>query len=203
LEAVLDPAVSPLLSMLDAEAVALLYYRTGEVAAEWAEAELGAPRRRSRGVAVVDGAGDGDASATGTSSLSPVCRQSVAGGDRVLASSELRHAVIRRGAAAIGDGAFMDCRSLAIMATPDFVTAIGDYAFWGCRSLAAVAISDSVTTIGRGAFSSCSTLAAVAIPSSVTAIGNNAFWGCSSLAAVAITGSCHLEDPNPGFRVQS
>jgi hypothetical protein len=166
LEAVLDPAVSPLLSMLDAEAVALLYYRTGEAAAEWAEAELGAPRRRSQGVAVVDGAGDG-----------------------VLAGSELRHAVIRRGAEAIGDRAFFRCSALAAVAIPDAVTTIGNNAFQGCSSLAAVAIPDAVTTIGNGAFCGCIALAAVAIPDSVTAISDSAFDGCSSLAAVAIPDS--------------
>ena len=117
-EAVLDPAVSPLLSMMDAEAVALLYYRAGEEAvAEWAEAELGAPRRRSQGVALVDGAGAG-----------------------VLAGSELRHAVIRRGTAAIGDGAFFRCSALAAVAIPDSVTTIGDYAFEGV-SLSATQIA--------------------------------------------------------------
>jgi hypothetical protein len=53
---VLDPAVSPLLSMLDAGAVALLYHHGGEAAA-WAEEELGSAARVAQGVAIVDGVG--------------------------------------------------------------------------------------------------------------------------------------------------
>ncbi|WP_455523292.1 leucine-rich repeat protein [Porphyromonas endodontalis] len=82
---------------------------------------------------------------------------------------------------AIGDKAFLGCRSLTQITIPSSVTAIGDKAFLGCRSLTQITIPDSVTSIGEGAFTNCSNLTQITIPDSVTSIGNWAFSGCSSL----------------------
>lgn len=59
------------------------------------------------------------------------------------------------------------------------VTAIGDRAFILCRSLTSVIIPGSVAEIGENAFYGCTGLTNVTIPEGVTSIGNSVFYGCS------------------------
>lgn len=67
------------------------------------------------------------------------------------------------------------------------VTAIGDGAFLGCKSLTSINIPNSVTDIGDVAFRDCSSLTTVNIPNSITVIGDAVFRGCSSLACISVT----------------
>lgn len=90
------------------------------------------------------------------------------------------------GVTAIGDIAFLLCKSLTSITIPDSVTAIGDSAFGYCSSLTSITISDSVTTIGKSAFSLCESLTSVIIPGSVTTIGDSAFSLCRSLTSIVI-----------------
>eukprot|EP00927_Polykrikos_kofoidii_P001941 TRINITY_DN10750_c0_g1_i1.p1 TRINITY_DN10750_c0_g1~~TRINITY_DN10750_c0_g1_i1.p1 ORF type:complete len:540 (+),score=80.05 TRINITY_DN10750_c0_g1_i1:106-1725(+) len=165
----LDPAVSPLLTMLAPEAVAALLVVLGHPVARWAEHELGQPNRRAEGWMVVG-------------EFSRAVRQEVIG-------SKTMHVVIRPGTTSIDEMAFRGCSSLASVSIPGSVTQIGKAAFFQCSSMTSVSIPDSVVQIGMAAFWGGSSLASVSIPGSVTQIGEHAFSGCSSLASVAILGS--------------
>ena len=85
---------------------------------------------------------------------------------------------IRDGVKVIGDKAFIRCKSLTIIKTPNSVTTIGDSAFYYCDSLTNINIPNSVTTIGDSAFYYCGSLTSINIPNSVTTIGDKAFAGC-------------------------
>eukprot|EP01052_Picozoa_sp_SAG31_P029534 SAG31_NODE_2943_length_4877_cov_5.912725_4_plen_443_part_00 len=174
---VMDPAISPLLTMLPAASLAAIFVATGgrNPIGGWVVRELDSPSRRADGWLVV-GDDDGFANAKRQARTRHYLNDTF-------------HIVIRPGVEQIGVCAFVDCWPLASVAIPDSVTQIGDGAFAGCWSLASVAIPDSVTQISFGAFEGCSSLASVAIPDSVTRIGNDAFRGCSSLASVAIPDS--------------
>ena len=173
-EAALDPAVSPLLTLLPAKAVSLLVFAPAggqpgqRVVAGWAERELETPRRRAEGWLVVGG---GQA------------------GGRQAKESGAAHLVIRPGTTKIDNYAFEDCTAVVSVAIPASVTQIGGYAFSGCSAVVSVAIPASVTEIGSGAFYKCRALVSVAIPASVTEIGDYAFAECSSVVSVAIPAS--------------
>ena len=86
----------------------------------------------------------------------------------------------------IGNGAFMDCTSLASIIIPNSVTSIGGSAFYGCTSLTSITIPNSVTSIRHWAFSYCTSLTSITIPNSITNIEGNAFIGCTSLTSITI-----------------
>ena len=112
------------------------------------------------------------------------------------------------GMVAIGDGAFYECKGLAVITIPegvthigvgafnssgltgviipDSVTAIGDGAFARCTSLTSAILPEGVTHIGDAVFSWCEDLTSVTIPASVTSIGDHAFSGCKRLTSVTI-----------------
>jgi hypothetical protein len=149
MEAVLDPAVSPLLSMLPPEAVVALWCATVDArdespVAEWAGAEMGSQQRQAQGWLVAGGDRD-------------------SGGELVQSSEGLAEhvrVVIRPGTAVIRQGAFEGCEGMVSVLIPPSVTRIGDRAFYGCEWMQWVAIPASVTQIGNFAFSGCSTLEA-------------------------------------------
>jgi len=93
------------------------------------------------------------------------------------------------GVISIGNGAFLNCDSLASISASASVTAIGDWAFAFCRNLTNVTIAEGVTAIGNWAFVECIRLTGIAIPSSVTSIGNAAFYWCESLTSITIPSS--------------
>jgi hypothetical protein len=93
------------------------------------------------------------------------------------------------GITAIGDDAFLNCKSLTVINIPDSVISIGDGAFCGCQNLTAINIPAGVTAIRDKAFSGCQSLTAINIPDSVTAIGDEAFLDCKSLRAIDISAS--------------
>eukprot|EP01052_Picozoa_sp_SAG31_P023958 SAG31_NODE_2008_length_6673_cov_3.990265_8_plen_352_part_00 len=140
---VMDPAVSPLLTMLPAASLAAIFVATGggNQIGGWVVRELDSPSRRAEGWLVV-GDDDGFAKA------------------KQQAKKTLTHIVIKHGTTQIGNEAFCGCSLLASVAIPGSVTQIGYWAFHGCSSLASVAIPDSVTRIGNGAFAGCPSLLA-------------------------------------------
>ncbi len=52
----------------------------------------------------------------------------------------------------LGNGVFMNNKTLSSVILPDGLRAIGDAAFYGCESLERVVIPESVTSIGKNAF---------------------------------------------------
>ena len=107
---------------------------------------------------------------------------------------------IRDGVKVIGDKAFIRCKSLTIINTPNSVTTIGDSAFRGCDSLTSINIPNSVTMIGDTAFSECESLTSINIPNSVTTIGDGVFSGCNSLISITIPSSVITITENPFYR---
>ncbi len=66
------------------------------------------------------------------------------------------------------------------------VTAIGDGAFLNNKTLKMLEMSDSIQTIGKKAFYKCSRLTRIKISSSVNKIGSKAFFGCRNLKKIVI-----------------
>eukprot|EP00927_Polykrikos_kofoidii_P001942 TRINITY_DN10750_c0_g1_i2.p1 TRINITY_DN10750_c0_g1~~TRINITY_DN10750_c0_g1_i2.p1 ORF type:complete len:494 (+),score=78.67 TRINITY_DN10750_c0_g1_i2:106-1587(+) len=188
----LDPAVSPLLTMLAPEAVAALLVVLGHPVARWAEHELGQPNRRAEGWMVV-----GEFSRAvrqeviGSKTMHVVIRPGTTSIDEMAfrGCSSLASVSIPGSVTQIGKAAFFQCSSMTSVSIPDSVVQIGMAAFWGGSSLASVSIPGSVTQIGKAAFFQCSSMTSVSIPDSVVQIGMAAFWGGSSLASVSIPGS--------------
>ena len=89
----------------------------------------------------------------------------------------------------IGNGAFLDCKSLKRVKIPNYVTKINTASFQHCESLTRVEIPKSVTLIDNLAFSACTGLTRVDIPSTVTKIGNYAFADCPNLTIYGKSGS--------------
>ena len=111
----------------------------------------------------------------------------------------------------IGDEAFDNHKTIAVIELPNSITSIGynafynstlqeivipesvtdieDYAFGSCSKLTSVTIGDGVTSIGESAFRNCSSLTSITIPESVTSIGQSAFSSCSSLTSITIPNS--------------
>ena len=195
----LDPNVSPLLTMLPAEAVAVLWVGTsahkGNRVAQWAEVEMTRKERKADGWLVAGGDPDAGQQVKSSGAAHVVIRPGTAAiAKKAFAGCEGLVSVlippsVTRIEGGLYEGAFARCSALASVAIPASVTAISDGAFDGCSSLASVAIPASVTEIGDHAFAGCRSLASVAIPASVTAIGGDAFYGCSALASVAIPAS--------------
>ena len=115
-EAILDPDVSPFLTVLAPEALAALLVVVGgqpnHPVAGWAERELSTPRCHSQGWLLV-------------SEISGAIKEQVQ-------QNQIAHIVIRPGVTQIGDDAFAGCSSLASVTIPDSVTQIGGGAFGGC-----------------------------------------------------------------------
>ena len=61
----------------------------------------------------------------------------------------------------IGEGAFMNCKSLTSITLPENVKKIGGSAFWGCSSLTSFLIGANVSQIGANAFFNCDKLTAI------------------------------------------
>lgn len=78
--------------------------------------------------------------------------------------SYLEEVVLADGCTKIGDGAFINCKSLKKISIPDTVQSIGDSVFSGCTSLEQLVIPSSVTEIGEGAFQNCSSLKELSLP---------------------------------------
>ena len=87
--------------------------------------------------------------------------------------------VMSSGVTSIGNGAFMDCKSLTSITIPEGVTEISAFAFDSCSNLTSVTIPESVTSIGASSFAFCSRLTSVFMyPSfSENLMQSNSFYG--------------------------
>lgn len=97
----------------------------------------------------------------------------------------------------IGDGAFMDCRSLTTVTLPYFIARIGNSAFENCTALATFTTMDgadsktaALRTIGDRAFFGNTSLNNVDVNTtkSVNTIGVSAFENCGQLATINLSG---------------
>ena len=86
------------------------------------------------------------------------------------------------GVNAIGDGAFLFCRSLTGVTLPEGVSSIGARAFEGCVSLGEATLPGSVTRIGRGAFRGCRSLRTFRMPEHPVDFDGGVFTDCPALA---------------------
>lgn len=69
------------------------------------------------------------------------------------------------------------------------IKTIGESAFENCSSLAVIEIPSGVTTIGKWAFKGCTSLTKVVIPETVTSIDATAFEGCDFAQFYVVPGS--------------
>ncbi len=101
----------------------------------------------------------------------------------------------------IGEGAFMQCESLAsIVVSPDnkyyksvdncCLSKDGRRLIFGCKNSI---IPEGVTEICCAAFSGCAGLTSVEIPESVNTVGGLCFYGCSGLSSIIVS------ENNAGF----
>ena len=106
-------------------------------------------------------------------------------------------ALIPNGVTSIGDDAFNNADSLAVIRIPNSVTTIGSYAFYDAGALETVIFTDgsALGTIGYAAFMYTNRLYEITIPNTVTSIGSYAFYNASSLLSVTIPRSVRtIED---------
>lgn len=88
-----------------------------------------------------------------------------------------------QGVTTIGRDGFSRCPITSIE-LPSTVTSIGQSAFFQSTTLAIITIPNSVTNIGQGAFNGCTGLTTIYIPDSVTSIATGAFQNSSNLGII-------------------
>lgn len=108
----------------------------------------------------------------------------------------------------IGEKAFFECKSLAIVSIPEGVATIERYCFKGaglqnlklpntlktighaafaqCKMLLDVEIPEGVISLELDAFGDCHSLKTVKLPSTLKAINRGVFWSCNSLEEIRI-----------------
>lgn len=88
----------------------------------------------------------------------------------------------------VGEKAFMNCESLTEIALPAKVKEISDYAFCGMSNLetAEFAEGSALESVGEGAFMNCKSLAEIVLPDTVKDIEMGAFNGCSSIQSFTV-----------------
>lgn len=88
---------------------------------------------------------------------------------------------------AIGDEAFMGCRSLTSVQLPNTIQTLGEGAFAVCQGMISVNIPEGVTELPVGCFGNCRALTSVTLPSTLKEIGKMAFYGCVLLETTSFT----------------
>ena len=89
------------------------------------------------------------------------------------------------GNAAVGKGAFSECKDLKTVSFTGHGTVIGTRAFYNDSSLSSVDFSGAAS-IGLKAFPYCDGLISVVIPGCVSAVGGYAFFNCANLKEITI-----------------
>ena len=84
--------------------------------------------------------------------------------------------------------AFANCTALKHVELPEHLSAIGNRAFMNCKSLQSIDLPD-LTEIEHNTFNGCNSLTEVVIPDTVQSVGNGAFRNCEELASVTFRGS--------------
>lgn len=110
--------------------------------------------------------------------------------------------------AEIGESAFADCPSLAIVDVSNVqkiekeafkndiaikddmdargVREIGEGAFSGCNGMTEILLGEGLKSLGKNTFASCSALETMMLPESTETLGEACFTGCSSLRTINI-----------------
>lgn len=88
----------------------------------------------------------------------------------------------------IGQGAFINCSSLASVRLPEGLTSIDENTFSGCKSLSSINFPGTLKSIGKGAFWGCK-LSSVRLPEGLEVLGEDAFFSNNSLTDLYIPGS--------------
>ena len=81
--------------------------------------------------------------------------------------------------------AFKDCIALSEMRVPATVKSIGDEAFYNDYTLAVVSMQEGLETIGNRVFYNNRGILEFSIPGTVTSIGQNSFYGCTNTSVMA------------------
>ena len=81
--------------------------------------------------------------------------------------------------------AFKDCIALSEMRVPATVKSIGDEAFYNDYTLAVVSMQEGLKTIGNRVFYNNRGILEFSIPGTVTSIGQNSFYGCTNTSVMA------------------
>lgn len=115
--------------------------------------------------------------------------KTVTDSDEAVTAANIPETIDGAAVEAIGDLAFINCKSLTSVTIPKSVKTIGSHAFNNCTSLASITISDGVTSIGDRAFQYCKALTSIAIPGSVTLVDYWAFDSCTSLTDIYYGGT--------------
>ncbi len=97
-----------------------------------------------------------------------------------------KNSIIPPEARAIGQRAFMDCKSLKEIEIPSNIEEIGDEAFYECQDLKEVAISSGVEEIGDYVFYGCKSLRHLYLAYGLKKMGKDVFSYCWSLDGIAI-----------------
>ena len=96
---------------------------------------------------------------------------------------------IPAGVSAVGDRAFLECRSLTGVTLPVGTVSIGSSAFDDCGGLSRVSFPAGLERIGSSAFFGCKSLTELDLPEGLKSVGGSAFWCCMGLTRVALPAS--------------
>lgn len=110
--------------------------------------------------------------------------------------SSLTEITIPKSAVAIGESAFKDCTSLAVVNLPvdgalkyignkvDGSVSQGGSAFSGCSALTEIVIPDSVEKLYLNTFANCTSLETATLGTGINELRNNIFIGCTALETI-------------------
>ena len=102
--------------------------------------------------------------------------------------SEIEKVIIPKTVKKISDYAFYGMNNLKTVSidSGSILESIGEGAFMNCKSLASITLPKGVNKIGTGAFAGCSSLTSFLIGANVSQIGANAFFNCDKLTAINV-----------------
>lgn len=109
-----------------------------------------------------------------------------------------KNSIIPPEARAIGQRAFMDCKSLKEIEIPSNIEEIGDMAFCECENIRHIYFADGIKKLGDYVFEYCWSLDGIAIPESLTEITLDSF--SSSFATLYMAWESRPDGWPIGFR---
>lgn len=81
---------------------------------------------------------------------------------------------------------YVDDQLLTNLDIPEGVKAIGNYAFLNCRSIKTLTFHEGLESIGDNCFENCTGIAEVVLPNSVTSVGRNLFSSCYNMTSAKV-----------------
>ncbi len=109
-------------------------------------------------------------------------------GTELFSGYSITSAEIPEGISEIGEGAFMDNKSLKTITFPSTLKKVAYRAFYRCSLVEEFVFAEGLESIGEQAFYGCTTVENMYLPNSVTDFGDSALSGCESLKTL------HLPD---------